>query len=93
MIASNEYFDGKVKSLGYETATGKYTVGVMEAGDYEFGTGSGEEMIVVDGVLEVLLPGKESWESYSAGKSFNVPSGVKFKVKAVVNTAYLCRYY
>jgi hypothetical protein len=38
MISVNEYFDKKVKSLGYTTNSGKSTVGVMEDGEYEFGT-------------------------------------------------------
>gem|GEM_PF-6531937 len=42
MITTNEYFDAQVKSLGYSTASGNSTIGVMEAGDYEFGTSSHE---------------------------------------------------
>ncbi len=37
MITVNEYFDGAVKSLGYQTNEGKSTVGVMEEGEYKFG--------------------------------------------------------
>jgi len=93
MFQTNEYFEGKVKSVAYENATGKYTIGVMDDGDYEFGTSSNEEMTVVNGVLEALLPGSDAWEVFPAGTSFHVPANVKFKVKAKGVTSYLCRYY
>ena len=38
MLKTNEYFGGKVMSIGFDSSEGKATVGVMEAGDYEFGT-------------------------------------------------------
>ena len=57
MISSNEYFDGTVKSLGYTSATGKSTIGVMEPGEYEFNTSAKETMNVVEGELIALLPG------------------------------------
>jgi uncharacterized protein YaiE (UPF0345 family) len=63
MILSNEYFDGTVKSLGYISANGKSTIGVMEPGEYEFGTSSKENMIVVEGELIALLPGESEWQS------------------------------
>jgi uncharacterized protein YaiE (UPF0345 family) len=48
MITSNEYFDAQVKSLGYVSATGKSSVGVMEEGSYEFGTSTHETMVVIE---------------------------------------------
>ncbi|MGB5419584.1 pyrimidine/purine nucleoside phosphorylase, partial [Algibacter sp.] len=56
MITTNEYFEGQVKSLGYTSATGKSTVGVMEAGTYEFGTSTHETMQVIEGEMTVKLP-------------------------------------
>jgi len=38
MLDVNEYFDGKVKSIAFQTATLPATVGVMQAGEYEFNT-------------------------------------------------------
>ena len=38
MLSVNEYFEGKVKSIGFNNAEGKVTAGVMEIGEYEFGT-------------------------------------------------------
>ncbi len=57
MISSNEYFEAKVKSLGYTSATTSSTIGVMEPGEYEFGASTHEAMIVVECELVVLLPG------------------------------------
>lgn len=93
MFKTNEYFEGKVKSVAYENESGKYTIGVMDDGSYEFGTSSNEEMTVVNGVLEALLPGTTQWQSFPAGSTFQVPANVKFKVKAIGVTSYLCRYY
>jgi uncharacterized protein YaiE (UPF0345 family) len=38
MITINEYFEGCVKSLGYHSLEGKSTIGVIDSGEYEFGT-------------------------------------------------------
>ena len=59
MLQSNEYFDGKVKSIGFtSSSTGRASVGVMAEGEYTFGTAQPEEMTVVSGALNVLLPGE-----------------------------------
>ncbi len=92
MISINEYFDKKVKSLGYTTSAGKSTVGVMEEGEYEFGTSSHETIIVVEGELIALLPNESEWKSFKAGNSFEVGANASFKVKSVGQTSYLCRY-
>jgi len=93
MFQTNEYFEGKVKSVAYENESGKYTIGVMADGEYEFGTSSNEEMTVVNGELIVLLPGESEWKVFTNGSSFNVVKDSKFNVKAKGTTAYLCRYY
>ncbi len=92
MISVNEYFDKNVKSLGYTTSAGKSTVGVMEEGEYEFGTSSHETMIVIEGELIALLPNETEWKSFKAGTSFEVQANTTFKVKSVGQTSYLCRY-
>ncbi|VFS23331.1 UPF0345 protein Bcep1808_5077 [Salmonella enterica subsp. enterica serovar Typhimurium] len=57
MLQSNEYFSGKVKSIGFtSSSTGRASVGVMAEGEYTFGTAEPEEMTVVSGALKVLLP-------------------------------------
>ena len=92
MITTNEYFNATVKSLGYSTVNGKSTVGVMEAGEYEFGTSSHETMTVIEGELIALLPGETTWKSFTNGSSFEVEANTSFKVKSVGQTSYLCKY-
>lgn len=92
MFKTNEYFDGKVVSIAFQTASLPATVGVMAIGEYEFGTSEPELMTVTSGALTVLLPGEAVWKTYSAGESFNVAAKQAFKVKTEVETAYLCIY-
>lgn len=92
MLKVNEYFGGTVKSIALENAEGVATVGVMEAGDYEFGTGTIEHMTITSGVLEVLLPGESEWKSFGKGETFVVQKDVRFKVKANGQVAYYCLY-
>ena len=92
MFEVNEYFDGKVKSIAFQSDTLPATMGVMSPGDYEFGTSEYETMTVVSGALTVLLPGCTQWQTFAAGEVFNVEANVKFQVKVTVNTAYLCTY-
>lgn len=92
MINVNEYFEGSVKSLGYTRTDGKSTVGVMEPGAYTFNTGSPETMIVIEGEMEVLLHGEETWKTYRDGNKFDVPGNSSFQVKIAAQTSYLCRY-
>ena len=92
MINVNEYFNGQVKSLAYVSEAGKSTVGVIEAGEYEFGTSEHEIMTIVEGELEVLLPGEQEWQSFGQGRQFEVPANASFKVKSSGQTAYLCQY-
>ena len=92
MITENQYFDGNVKSLGYETAEGKSTVGIINPGEYTFGTAQKEIMHVIEGELTALLPDAAAWQSIKAGNNFEVPANSSFKVKASVQTTYLCQY-
>lgn len=93
MLQSNEYFSGKVKSIGFtSSSTGKSSVGVMEEGEYTFSTAQPEEMTVVSGALNVLLPGETEWKVYNAGQSFNVPGSSEFHLQVAEPTSYLCRY-
>jgi uncharacterized protein YaiE (UPF0345 family) len=92
MLKSNEYFDGKVKSIGFSHAGQNATVGVMDIGDYEFSTGAPELMVVIDGALSVQVPGSMGWQEFPAGTSFKVPGNAKFQLKVSQPTAYLCRF-
>jgi len=92
VFKTNEYFDGKVKSIAFQAGELPATIGVMAAGDYEFGTSQQETMQVVSGKLTVLLPGESDWQSYGAGEQFIVEAGEKFGVKVEEDTSYLCIY-
>ncbi len=92
MLKVNEYFDGAVKSIAVDNAEGTATIGVMEAGDYEFGTSTIELMTITSGTLNVLLPEATEWSSYNKGETFRVEKGVRFKVKANEQVAYHCLY-
>ncbi|WP_101759848.1 pyrimidine/purine nucleoside phosphorylase [Oceanicoccus sp. KOV_DT_Chl] len=92
MLNINQYFDGQVASIAFQTETLPATVGVMAAGDYEFGTSQKETMTVISGALTVKLPGSEAWTTFSGGESFIVEANEKFQLKVAVETAYLCTY-
>ncbi|WP_316765970.1 pyrimidine/purine nucleoside phosphorylase [Pedobacter frigiditerrae] len=92
MIQENQYFDGNVKSLGYATAVGKSTIGIINAGEYEFGTAQKEIMHIIEGSLSALLPDSQEWKVFNAGSSFEVPANSSFKVKTEIQAAYLCQY-
>lgn len=92
MFKTNEYFDGKVKSIAFETDEGPATIGVMAAGDYEFGTSQQEIMQVVSGKLTVKLPGSDSWKDYAPGEKFIVDANQKFQLQVAGDSAYLCLY-
>lgn len=92
MFKVNEYFDGKVKSIGFKTATLPATVGVMAPGNYEFDTSRKETMTVVSGALTVKLPGASDWRTFNAGDSFIVDANQVFQLEVATDTAYLCTY-
>ena len=92
MFEVNNYFEGKVTSLGYQSTEGKSTLGVMAEGAYEFGTSQKEQMTVIQGKLTVLLPNETEWKTYTNGQSFFVSANENFKVKAEGDTSYLCQY-
>lgn len=92
MIKVNEYFDGNVKSLGLENAEGRETVGVMAAGEYEFGTSTIEFMTVISGSLTVMLPGETTWKTFMPFQTFMVPKGAKFRLRLEEDAAYKCLY-
>ncbi|WP_026972742.1 pyrimidine/purine nucleoside phosphorylase [Aliagarivorans marinus] len=92
MLNVNEYFDGQVKSIGFQGQDKPASVGVMAVGEYRFSTAAPELMVVVSGELQVQLPGESGWQSFKAGEQFNVAADSAFDVKVPVETAYLCVY-
>ncbi len=92
MFDVNEYFDGKVKSLAFNTGNDKATVGVMAAGEYEFSTDSIEHVTLISGDMSVKLPNENDWRSITPNETFIVEGNVSFLVKTGCDTAYLCLY-
>ena len=92
MLDVNEYFDGKVKSIGFQTETLPATVGVMAPGEYRFDTSQPETMTVVSGALIVKLPGAKEWQTFNVGDRFEVAADLAFDLQVKVDTAYLCTY-
>lgn len=92
MFKVNEYFEGKVKSIAFTSDSGPATIGVMAAGEYEFGTSTREVMTVITGRMMVKLPGSQDWKEFKAGETFEVPANQKFQLKIPAGASYLCLY-
>ena len=92
MFKTNEYFEGKVKSIAMTTKGGDATIGVMAAGEYEFGTSTVEYMTVTSGKMMVKLSGQEDWKLFGEFETFIVDKDKKFKVKVEADTSYRCLY-
>lgn len=90
---ANVYFDGNVTSRTIVFADGtKKTLGVMLPGEYEFNTGDKEIMEILEGDLEVLLPGSDGWKNVKGGEAFEVPVNSKFGLKIRKITDYCCSF-
>jgi uncharacterized protein YaiE (UPF0345 family) len=92
MFKVNEYFDGKVKSIAFNTPECPATLGVMAPGEYEFGTSTTEYITVVSGMMTIQLPGETEWKDYKPYDTFIVAKDKKFKLKIKADSAYVCLY-
>ncbi len=92
MLKHNSYFEGQVQSISFERNGRKATAGVIDAGEFHFGTGQPERMTVISGELLALLPGEASWRAFPAGTTFEVHGQSGFDVKAAAPAAYLCEF-
>ena len=92
MFKTNEYFDGKVKSIAFQGSDKPATVGVMAAGDYVFNTAEKEKMTVITGSLVIQLADETGTTTYLAGQSFDVSADSSFDVHVPNDCAYLCEY-
>jgi len=92
VFKTNEYFDGKVKSIAFEDAEGPATIGVMAAGEYQFKTSTKEIMTVTSGKLTVRLPGSDEWKDYAPYDTFVIEPDQEFQVEAQGESSYLCLY-
>jgi uncharacterized protein YaiE (UPF0345 family) len=92
MLKHNTYFEGKVQSVAFERNGRKATAGVIDAGEFHFGTDAAERMTVVSGELEIKKDGTTTWRVYPAGTFFEVPAKSGFDVRAAEPAAYLCEF-
>ena len=92
MLEVNEYFDGQVKSIGFQGGELASSVGVMAAGEYLFYTSQFENMTVLSVALTVKLPNQNNWQEFQAGQSFTVRANQVFDLKVLQASAYLCSY-
>ena len=91
---ANVYFDGKVNSRTVMFRDGtKKTLGIIMPGQFEFGTGDREQMEILSGSLEALLPGSKDWKIFKTGQVFEIPADSKFKVGAKEVVDYCCSYF
>ena len=90
---ANIYFDGKVTSRTVIFPSGeKKTLGIMLPGEYNFGTGDKEIMEVLAGEMDIKLPGENTFTTYKAGTSFEVPANSKFDLIIKEVADYCCSY-
>jgi purine/pyrimidine-nucleoside phosphorylase len=90
---ANVYFDGGVTSRTILFPDGsKKTLGIMQPGEYEFGTDVAEIMEILTGDLQVLLPGETQWRRVQGGESFEVPTRSRFGLKVAAMTDYCCSF-
>ena len=90
---ANIYFDGKVTSRTILFSnSSKKTLGIMLPGEYEFGTEQKEIMEILQGNLDILLPGEKEWQHIESGQSFEVAPDSSFKLKVNSVTDYCCSY-
>jgi uncharacterized protein YaiE (UPF0345 family) len=91
MVSVNEYFDGNVKSLGFELDGIPYTAGVILAGAYTFSAEKNEHIEVVAGEIEIKPPGRP-WGTFKKGDVAVIPAGSTFDLKLKNPAAYICAY-
>jgi purine/pyrimidine-nucleoside phosphorylase len=90
---ANVYFDGNVSSRTIVFADGsKKTLGFMQPGEYTFNTGAAENMEILAGELEVLLPGTEKWQTIKGGEAFDVPANSAFTMQVKTPSDYCCSF-
>ncbi len=90
---ANIYFDGKVSSRTIKFSDGSSkTLGFMLPGEYTFNTADKELMEILEGDLQILLPGNDAWQTVKGGESFEVPANASFAIKIVAPTDYCCSY-
>lgn len=78
---ANVYFDGRVVSHSVYFPDGsKKTLGLIQAGEYHFGTAAAERMEIVAGGCGVVMDGTGEKLEITAGGAFDVPANSGFTI-------------
>ena len=91
MINVNEYFDGRIKSLGFEIKGIPYTTGVILPGEYAIDTEKEEHITVTLGGFEIRPPGSD-WKTVKIGDTVVIQANSTFDVKISETASYICMY-
>lgn len=91
MITVNQYFDGNIKSLGFQLDDDRYTVGVFLPGEYAITTEEEEHVTLTVGEFEIRLPGM-GWKKLEDGETVVIPKKTGFEVRVMKSASYICLY-
>ena len=91
MIKVNTYFDGNVKSLGFEREDAAYTAGVFMPGAYTFDTQKEEHLTITVGEIDIQPPGSE-WRRLKTGETIIIPANANVDLKVEQPASYICMY-
>ncbi len=91
MIKVNDYFAGKVKSLGAESRGGRFTAGVIEPGEYVFPASSEEHIMVTYGECQIKVDGK-GWQTIKQGEKVVARTNTEIVFKVEDTMSYICIY-
>ncbi|MCK4791375.1 MAG: DUF1255 family protein [Desulfobacteraceae bacterium] len=91
MINVNEYFDGRIRSLGFELKGIPYTTGVILPGEYAIDTEKEEHITVTLGGFEIRPPGSD-WKTVKTGDTVVIPANATFDLKISETASYICMY-
>lgn len=92
MYRLRKYHGDRVQSLTYEKDGRAGSVGIMDAGEYEFGAVDKETVTVCDGEIMVKADGESEWKTYKKGETFVIPAHTSFKMKTTGISTYYCIY-
>jgi uncharacterized protein YaiE (UPF0345 family) len=91
MINVNEYFEGRIKSLGFELKGTPYTAGVLLPGEYTIDTEKEEHITATVGEFEIRPPGSD-WKTTAIGDTIVIPSNASFELRLKESASYICMY-
>lgn len=91
---ANVYFDGKVISHTVLHPNGdKQTLGLIQPGEFRFGTELPERMDIIAGACRVRLADADGWTAYGPGAVFHVPAHSHFDIAVDEGLCeYLCSF-